>query len=52
MLLISIIRSIVTKPGYIPENKEWDILSDYSSAENSDDETNKLKISKDEYKQL
>jgi hypothetical protein len=31
LLLISIIRTIRTKPGKIPEDKEWDMQSDSSA---------------------
>lgn len=39
LLLVSIIRSIITSPGTIPLEKEWDMQSDNSDvAESEDDE--------------
>jgi hypothetical protein len=35
MLLISIIRTIVTNPGNIPDHKEWDMSTDASGGEES-----------------
>lgn len=36
--LMSIIQTIRTPPGGIPENKEWDMQSDSSAVESSDEE--------------
>ena len=33
MLLISIVRTIITNPGNIPEEKEWDMSTDTSAGE-------------------
>lgn len=33
MLLISIIRTITTNPGNIPDHKEWDMSTDTSAGE-------------------
>jgi hypothetical protein len=37
MLIVSIVRTITTPPGSIPEDKEWDMQSD-SMAESSSEE--------------
>ena len=36
--IASIIQTIRTPPGGIPENKEWDMQSDNSAMESSDEE--------------
>ena len=36
--IASIIQTIRTSPGGIPENKEWDMQSDSSAMESSDEE--------------
>lgn len=41
MLFISIVQTIRTSPGGIPEDKEWDMLSDSSALESGSDEENK-----------
>ena len=35
MLFISIVQAIITEPGRIPENKEWDMVTE---GEDSDEE--------------
>ena len=35
MLIVSIVRTIVTNPGNIPEHKEWDMSTDTSHGEES-----------------
>ena len=42
LLLASIIRTIITSPGTIPMEKEWDMQTDSSSIEGSEDEDRKL----------
>ena len=36
-LLISIVRTIATNPGNIPEHKEWDMSTDNTSASDRED---------------
>lgn len=43
MLISSIIQTIRTSPGYIPEDKEWDMQTD-SMAESSSDEDSSSEI--------
>ena len=38
MLQISIIRTVITNPGSIPEDKEWDMNSDNQTESDSEDE--------------
>jgi len=33
MLIVSIVRTITTNPGNIPEHKEWDMSTDTSGGE-------------------
>lgn len=40
LLLISIVRTIRTKPGKIPEDKEWDMQSDSSAVDQSSEDEN------------
>ena len=35
MLIVSIVRTIITNPGNIPEHKEWDMSTDTSQGEES-----------------
>mmetsp|Transcript_4859 Transcript_4859/g.5943 ORF Transcript_4859/g.5943 Transcript_4859/m.5943 type:complete len:82 (-) Transcript_4859:1072-1317(-) len=35
MLIVSIVRTITTNPGNIPEHKEWDMSTDTSAGEES-----------------
>ena len=45
MLFASIIQTIVTNPGSIPEDKEWDMQTD-SMQESSSDEDSSIKEDK------
>lgn len=46
MLILSIVQSIVTNPGNIPEDKEWDMQTD-SMAESSSDDDSSSEIKED-----
>ena len=39
-LLISIIRTICTNPGNIPDHKEWDMSTDASEADSGNESAN------------
>lgn len=36
-LLISIVRTVITSPGHIPEEKEWDMVSESMGDSQSED---------------
>ena len=47
MLLISILRASVTHPGSIPEDREWDMISEHSDEEEDIEEEEKKLLQKE-----
>lgn len=47
MLLTSIVKTIITTPGHIPEDKEWDMQTDSMAESSSDEDASNSEIKED-----